>query len=60
MRRTDGLVKILDFGIAKLMEQPTSGLSSEASTMLRAQTEVGYGDGNGRLHVAGAGARPCG
>ena len=26
MRRTDGIVKLLDFGIAKLMEQPTPGL----------------------------------
>ena len=37
MRRSDGLVKILDFGIAKLMEQTTA----EIPTVTRAQTETG-------------------
>jgi len=37
MRRSDGIVKILDFGIAKLLE-PTSAESSAAT---RAQTESG-------------------
>ena len=38
MRRTDGLVKILDFGIAKLMEPETSTLQPSATVT---QTEVG-------------------
>ena len=37
MRRGDGIVKILDFGIAKLLEQTPA----ESSTMTRAQTETG-------------------
>jgi serine/threonine protein kinase len=41
MRREDQLVKILDFGIAKLTEQPTREASSEALTALRTQTEMG-------------------
>lgn len=39
MRRNDGLVKILDFGIAKLMEPQTSEYSQE--TGVAAQTEAG-------------------
>ena len=41
MRRSDGLVKILDFGIAKLSEQPAAEFSSEVPTSSRAQTEAG-------------------
>jgi serine/threonine protein kinase len=41
MRRADGAVKILDFGIAKLTEAPSSGSSSEAPTIIKAQTETG-------------------
>ncbi len=37
MRRSDGIVKILDFGIAKLLEQTTA----EPATITRAQTETG-------------------
>lgn len=37
MRRSDGIVKILDFGIAKLLEQTPA----EASPITRAQTETG-------------------
>ena len=41
MRRTDGLVKILDFGIAKLMEpEPTDHLN-ETQPGLRTHTEAG-------------------
>jgi hypothetical protein len=41
MRRSDGLVKILDFGIAKLMEQPAPEFSSAVQTLSKAQTEIG-------------------
>ena len=41
MRRADGLVKILDFGIAKLTEAAPSESSSEAPTIIKAQTETG-------------------
>jgi hypothetical protein len=41
MRRKDGIVKILDFGIAKLTEQLPPELSAEAPTLLKAQTETG-------------------
>ncbi|MCM3901696.1 MAG: protein kinase, partial [Pyrinomonadaceae bacterium] len=40
MRRTDGLVKILDFGIAKLMEPETPDYLSE-TTGARTHTEAG-------------------
>ncbi|MEP6707678.1 MAG: serine/threonine-protein kinase [Pyrinomonadaceae bacterium] len=41
MRRTDGLVKILDFGIAKLMEQELVEYSGETQPGRKAQTEAG-------------------
>jgi serine/threonine protein kinase len=41
MRRTDRIVKILDFGIAKLTEVAPSESASEAPTMTKAQTETG-------------------
>jgi len=41
MRRADGIVKILDFGIAKLTEQPALDSSNEASIILQTQTETG-------------------
>ncbi|MBA3768884.1 MAG: protein kinase, partial [Acidobacteria bacterium] len=41
MRRTDGIVKILDFGIAKLVEQPTPEASNQPSSIIEAQTEAG-------------------
>ena len=44
MRRSDGIVKILDFGIAKLLEiaeQPPSEISGAAASTLQAQTETG-------------------
>jgi len=40
MRRRGGLVKLLDFGIAKLLEQPSSD-SSEIATIAKAETETG-------------------
>jgi serine/threonine protein kinase len=41
MRRADGIVKILDFGIAKLIEPSTQEFSNEAPTIIKAQTETG-------------------
>ncbi|MGI9065056.1 MAG: protein kinase domain-containing protein [Pyrinomonadaceae bacterium] len=41
MRRTDGLVKILDFGIAKLMEQQTPGHSHRTQSSASGLTEAG-------------------
>jgi serine/threonine protein kinase len=41
MRRTDGLVKILDFGIAKLMEPESSEYLNETQAGVRTHTEAG-------------------
>ena len=41
MRREDGLVKILDFGIAKLTEPAATEFPSEAPTLIKGQTEAG-------------------
>lgn len=41
MRRTDGLVKILDFGIAKLLEPELADYSPDAQSRGRTQTEAG-------------------
>src|SRR5262249_51309752 len=38
MKRRDGVVKILDFGVAKLLEQPTREFSP---SFTRAETEIG-------------------
>ena len=50
----DGFVKILDFGLAKLVE-PESGGVSAMPTLAHAGDASRDGDGDGRLHVAGAG-----
>ncbi|MCM3901056.1 MAG: protein kinase, partial [Pyrinomonadaceae bacterium] len=41
MLRPDGLIKVLDFGLAKLTESPTSGVDQEATKVARVDTEVG-------------------
>lgn len=41
MRRADGLVKILDFGIVKLMEQRSAEFSGELSSVTQSHTEIG-------------------
>jgi serine/threonine protein kinase len=41
MRRGDGAIKILDFGIAKLIEGPTSEFSTWTSSLANSQTQTG-------------------
>ena len=41
MRRSDGIVKILDFGIAKLSEQTPTEAFAETATITKALTETG-------------------
>jgi serine/threonine protein kinase len=58
MLRREGIVKILDFGLAKLTERLSSELvDTEAPTRAPVKTDPGVVMGNRHLHVAGAGAR---
>jgi len=41
MIRPDGVVKLLDFGIAKLTENKSAPIDAEASTAIKAQTKTG-------------------
>jgi eukaryotic-like serine/threonine-protein kinase len=41
MVRRDGIVKVLDFGLAKLTEGAPPGIGSQVSTLLRNSTETG-------------------
>jgi len=41
MIRPDGLVKILDFGIAKLSAKKTDATDEEAATALNSKAQVG-------------------
>jgi len=41
MVRPDGLIKVLDFGLAKLTESPNSGVDHEATTIAKVDTEAG-------------------
>jgi serine/threonine protein kinase/Tol biopolymer transport system component len=42
MLRPDGLVKVLDFGLAKLAEPQMAAAGDEASTVVRLKTESGF------------------
>ena len=53
----DGRVKILDFGLAKLIEPRPGDPAAETRTR-DAPDRAGHGHGHGRLHVARAGRRP--
>ena len=54
----DGRVKILDFGLAKLLD-PAEG-AADAGTRTAPLTEAGTDRGHGRVHVARAGRGPQG
>src|SRR5438552_6787757 len=41
MLRPDGLIKVLDFGLAKLIEPRTSNVDTEAATVARVDTKMG-------------------
>src|SRR6266498_834749 len=41
MIRPDGLIKVLDFGLAKLTEPPTANVDSEAPTVARVNNKMG-------------------
>src|SRR5262245_436670 len=48
MLRSDGYVKVLDFGLAKLTEPPSPSLDTEAPTIARVDTETGTVMGTAR------------
>jgi len=54
MVRSDGIVKVLDFGLAKLTERQDSSTGLEATTIALVY-RAGRRSRNGCLHVAGTG-----
>ena len=52
MVRPDGYVKVLDFGLAKLVEQENKPFIGLEVATTRNQTTKGVDSGNGQLHVA--------
>src|SRR5439155_17077688 len=61
MLRRDGIVKVLDFGLAKLRERTLPELvDTEAPTRAGHQDRTWGGYGHGHLHVARAGAWTAG
>jgi serine/threonine protein kinase len=59
MTREDGLVKVLDFGLAKLAEGGPGDKEKKPLSPPPAHI-FGRGDGHAAVHVAGAGARAAG
>ena len=57
MVNADGCVKVLDFGLAKLVERGGSGEFPRAETTVGAQNRGGHDCRNGFVHVAGTGRR---
>lgn len=58
IRKEDGLVKVLDFGLAKITAPKQSDFTRfRGYHGVQGKHEARRGDGHPRLHVAGAGAR---
>lgn len=58
MMTESGLVKVLDFGLAKLTEKTVTGETGATETLgVKPETEEGEHPRHHRLHVAGASAR---
>ena len=57
MLRSDGYVKVLDFGLAKLTEEQNVAVDTEAQTRGFVRTDPRYGAGYSPVHVARASAR---
>ncbi len=55
---SDGFVKILDFGLAKVTSVLPTAEDSQLPTLEKHETGCRDGDGHGGLHVARAGERP--
>ncbi len=59
MLRSDGYVKVLDFGLAKLTERDDDCTGQRVITESRFEDGDGSGDGHCSLHVTGAGTWGC-
>ena len=55
MVRRDGYVKVLDFGLGETHRAPRFHARYRSPDKGNGQHGCGHGDGNGQLHVAGAG-----
>ena len=57
MLRRDRIVKVLDFGLAKLAPHPALATDPASAGKINGQDEPGRGHGDGAVHVAGTGLR---